>query len=73
MPCDQARQHIWNLKEFRNDIIHTKPKKDAVLWYDNLIKKSLNFKYLETLNAVAKFMNFYKTDYIIECDCGKDF
>lgn len=66
-------QHIWNLKEFRNDIIHTKPKKDNVLWYDNLIKKSLNFKYTETLESVAKFMNFYKPDYIVECDCGKDF
>jgi len=68
-----ANQHIWNLKEFRNDIIHTKPKDESPLRYDSLIKSSLNFKYEETLKSVAKFMNFYKEKYIIECDCGRDF
>ncbi|HMQ00805.1 MAG TPA: hypothetical protein PKC24_13580 [Cyclobacteriaceae bacterium] len=67
-----TNQLIWNLKEFRDDIIHTKPDGN-LLKYDKLIKTSLNFKYEDTLHAVAKFMNFYKTDYIIECDCGADF
>jgi len=60
---------IWNLKDFRNEIIHTKPD-ESPLKYEKLIKKSLNFGYGETLDAVAKFMNFYKEDYILECKCG---
>ncbi len=67
-----TNQLIWNLKQFRDDIIHTKPD-DNPLKYDKLIKTSLNFRYADTLDSVAKFMNFYKTDYIIECDCGVDF
>lgn len=67
-----TNQLIWNLKEFRDDIIHTKPD-DNPLKYDKLIKTSLNFRYADTLDAVAKFMNFHKPDYIVECDCGKDF
>ncbi|MFM9837530.1 MAG: hypothetical protein ACKVOQ_04655 [Cyclobacteriaceae bacterium] len=67
-----TNQLIWNLKEFRDDIIHTKPD-DNPLKYDKLIKTSLNFRYADTLDAVAKFMNHYRTDYIIECDCGNEF
>jgi hypothetical protein len=63
---------IWNLKEFRDQIIHTKPD-DNPLMYDSLIKMSLNFKYDETLEAVATFMNYYRPDYIVECNCGLDF
>ena len=68
-----TNQLIWNLKDYRNDIIHTKPQDNDYLKYQELIKKSLNFKYENTLDAVAKFMNFYKPGYIIECDCGVDF
>lgn len=67
-----TNQLIWNLKEFRDNIVHTKPKDTDLLKYENLIKTSLNFKYEETLHAVAKFMNFYKHDYIIECGCGAE-
>lgn len=67
-----TNERLWKLKEFRDDIIHTKPGQSE-LKYDNLIKDSLKFKYEETLGAVAKFMNFYKPDYIVECDCGLDF
>lgn len=63
---------IWQLKEFRDSIIHTKEESNP-LKYDSLIKKSLNFKYEKTLVAVAKFMNHYKPDYILECECGADF
>jgi hypothetical protein len=65
----QAVQRIWNLKDFRDAIIHTKSSKSHVQ-FDHLIKTSLNFKYSDTLSAVAKFMNHYKSDYIVECDCG---
>lgn len=63
---------IWKLKDFRDEIVHTKPGENP-LKYDHLIKTSLNFKYEETLEAVAKFMNHYKPEYIVECDCGMDF
>jgi hypothetical protein len=67
-----SNQLIWNLKKFRDAIIHTKPNA-TILQYDDLIKTSLNFNYNKALEAVALFMNFYKPKYIIECDCGKDF
>lgn len=66
-------QHITNLKEFRDSIIHTKTSKDAPT-YDHLFKKSLTFKYKESLNAVAAFCNYYHPNnkYIVECDCKFD-
>ncbi|MBO0331130.1 hypothetical protein [[Muricauda] lutisoli] len=67
-----TNQLIWNLKNFRDEIIHTKANENP-LKYEKLIKTSLNFKYEKTLLATAKFMNFYKKDFIIECDCGQDF
>lgn len=67
-----ANQLLFNLKEFRDDIIHTKADQNP-LKYDRLIKISLSFRYTETLAAAAKFMNFYKPGYIIECECGMDF
>ena len=67
-----ANQLIWNLKDFRDEIIHTKANENP-LKYEKLIKTSLNFKYEKTLMATATFMNFYKTDFILECDCGQDF
>jgi len=67
-----TNQMIWNLKEFRDSIVHTKHETN-VLRYDNLIKKSLAFEYDKTLEAVTKFMNFYTPDYIVECGCGVNF
>lgn len=67
-----ANEMIWNLKNFRDNIIHTKPE-ETPLKYQELIKSSLNFKYERALDSVAKFMNYYKPDYIIECDCGADY
>ena len=66
-------QHLTNLKEFRDSIVHTKMSKDGVT-YDYLFKKSLDFKYDETIDAVAAYCNFYHPDgnYIAECDCDKD-
>jgi len=68
-----TNEFIWNLKNFRDEIIHTKPQDDNPLRYKDLIKKSLNFKYDKTLDSVAKFMNFYKPNYITECGCGADY
>lgn len=67
-----ANQLIWNLKDFRDDIVHTKPEENP-LQYQKLIKTSLNFKYDKALAAIATFMNYYKPNYIEECGCGSDF
>lgn len=66
-------QHITNLKEFRDSIIHTKTSKEGTT-YDYLFKKALDFKYEETINAVALFCNYYHPDnkYIVECSCSQD-
>lgn len=64
-------QQIWNLKKFRDDIVHTK-QEDSSLKYNGLIKTSLAFNYESSLNAVAQFMNHYKKDFIVECNCGMD-
>lgn len=65
-------QHIINLKDFRDGIIHTKDTGTPIK-YDFFVQKALSFKYLETLLAVASFMNFYRSNYIVECDCGQDY
>jgi hypothetical protein len=67
-----ATERIWQLKKIRDRIIHTK-QESHLLRYNELMRSLFNFKYEETLEAVATFMNFYRPNYIIECGCGKDF
>jgi hypothetical protein len=67
-----ANQLIFRLKDFRDDIIHTKDYGE-IMKYDKLIDNALRFPYSKSLDAVGKFMNFYKREYIIECDCGANF
>ena len=67
-----TNQHIINLKELRDEIVHT--KSDIKLETSvELFRRLLNFKYDETLDSVASLMNFYKPNYIEACSCGKDF
>ncbi|MBF6641807.1 hypothetical protein IVB69_09985 [Flavobacterium sp. J49] len=65
-------QHITNLKKLRDELIHTKSDISFVN-QEELIKRLLQFKYDETFTAVAMFMNFYKPDYVVDCDCNLDF
>lgn len=65
--------HIQNLKDFRDNIIHSKANKAGDTPYDYLFKKALNFKYEETIHAVKDLMNFYEPGYIEDCDCGADY
>lgn len=65
-------QLIWKLKEFRDEIVHTK-QSENIMKYEHLIKESLNFKFEKSLEAVAKMMNYYRPEYILECNCGADF
>lgn len=62
---------IADLQEFRDNIVHTKTNNNVVK-HDYLIKKSFSFKYDETIQAVADYMNYYKPNYISECTCGAD-
>ncbi len=64
-------QHINNLKEFRNELIHPKHN-PGINKYHYLSKRALKFKYEETIKAVKDFMNYLKPKYIEECDCGAD-
>ncbi len=66
-------QHIINLKEFRDLIIHTKDSLEGASTYEHIYKKALSFKYEETLHATRDLLNFYQPDYVEECPCGKDF
>lgn len=65
-------QAISNLKEFRDQIIHTKST-SAVVQHDYVIKRSFTFQYDETIEIIADYMNFHKADYIKECGCNADF
>jgi recombinational DNA repair protein RecR len=66
-------QHIINLKEFRDLIIHTKDSSEGTATYDYIYKKTLSFKHEETLHATRDLLNFYQPNYIEECSCGNDF
>lgn len=63
---------IAEMQEFRDNIIHTKTS-GAVVKHDYLIKKSFSFKYDETIQAVADYMNYYRPNSISECNCGADY
>tara|TARA_B100000809_G_scaffold86653_1_gene85020 strand:- start:11849 stop:12229 length:381 start_codon:yes stop_codon:yes gene_type:complete len=65
-------QQLDNLKLFRDSVVHTKLE-DDVFGYRELMKKSLKFDYDKALETVSVFMNFYKPNYIEECNCGLDF
>jgi hypothetical protein len=66
------KQHILNLKELRDEIIHPKSEKNLAS-QEILMKRLLKFDYEKTMEAVASFMNFYQSDFIIECNCGLDY
>jgi hypothetical protein len=66
-------QHIINLKEMRDNIVHLKPEKGTNTPYAYLFKKGLTFKFESTIDAVMDFINFYKPGYITYCKCSKDF
>ncbi|MDM1550521.1 MULTISPECIES: hypothetical protein [Empedobacter] len=66
-----TNNHIVNLKNIRDEIVHTKSN---FLYQSQteLLEKLLKFKYDDTLSAIRKFMNFYIKDYNIDCDCSSE-
>lgn len=68
----QKHTILWNLKEFRDDLIHPK-QSIGHNTYEQISKKALNFKYEKTLEVVRDYLNFYKSDFVVECNCGIDY
>lgn len=64
--------HIKNLKEFRNDIVHTKADSNGITPFNLIYKKALTFNYEETLLATRDLLNFYQPDCIESCPCNED-
>jgi len=62
--------HIYNLRDLRNDIVHTKSDTTGQNNVD-ILKRLLNFKYDETLVATFKLFNFYREGFIEECPCSE--
>lgn len=67
-------QHIINLKEIRDSIVHIKATEDGHTAYEKTFKRLFDFKYIDTLNSVKEFINYYHDDpkYIEECPCNID-
>lgn len=65
-------QLINNLKNLRDDIIHTKSETSFEL-QERLLRRVLNFSFDKSFLAVQNFMNFYKPDYVSECNCGLNY
>jgi hypothetical protein len=60
--------------ELRNEIIHLKPIKDVTnTQYKETYRKMLKFDFPKAILAVKNFINFYETDLIEECICGKEY
>ena len=66
-------QLIENLKGFRDEIIHTKPDGTDPLQFSKMMKKYIKYDYSKAFEAVVELINYYKNDYIVECNCGADF
>jgi hypothetical protein len=65
-------ESIKKLKEFRDEIMHTKSDNGAPQqFYQNLYTTALNFNYQDTLLHVRDFLNYYENNLIEECGCGQ--
>lgn len=64
---------ITKLLAMRNSIMHFKIDNDSTMIANRtFIENLLKFEYNKTLDATKDFINFYMTDLIENCDCGKD-
>lgn len=65
---------IIKFEIFRNEIVHTKA--DAVNmanYYEKLYTKSLDFDYVQAINTIKDYINYYSDNLIELCDCGGDY
>jgi hypothetical protein len=66
-----TNSHIYNLRDLRNEIVHTKSDKTGQNNVE-ILKRLLSFKYDETFIATFKLFNFYKEGFIEECNCEEN-
>ncbi|HYF70247.1 MAG TPA: hypothetical protein VD884_19040 [Ohtaekwangia sp.] len=66
-------QRIIDLKDFRNEIVHTKKQVKDETYYRKLFIKALDLDYAACLESVKNFINYYQKDLVEECKCGADF
>lgn len=65
---------IKNLIDLRNDIIHLKPIKDETnTKYKMLFRRMIDFDFLNATLAIRDFINYYESELIEECPCGKEY
>ncbi|KGO87188.1 hypothetical protein [Flavobacterium suncheonense] len=69
----KQNNYLRQLIELRNEIVHLKPAGDPNSAYKEVYRRLINFKYLETLQAVRLFVDFYEKDLIEECPCQKEY
>jgi hypothetical protein len=67
-------EQIKKLKIFRDEVVHTKSfEADKVPnFYEQLYVMSLDFDFEKTLYYVRDYINYYQSDLIEECNCGRD-
>jgi len=64
---------VKELITLRNKIIHLKPEANTMSKYKDVYRDVLDLNYIEALNSVKEFMNFYEPNLIEECTCGKNY
>lgn len=62
---------IEKIIDIRNSIIHLQPNLSFVQ-YKDFYKELLDFRFDNALIAVKDFINFYESNLIEKCSCGKD-
>lgn len=68
----KSYDYIADMEEVRNSIVHLKFQgkvDDQVV----LFEKLLNIDCSRLYRAVVSFFNFYRKDYVVECNCSQDF
>ncbi|WP_281324054.1 hypothetical protein [Flavobacterium sp. IMCC34518] len=63
--------HIHNLKDLRNAIVHTKSDPTGQN-HAEILRKLLDFRYDETFRAITTYFNFYKEGFVEDCVCDED-
>ena len=70
---EQEYALIKKLVDLRNDIIHLKPTSEKTnTKYKDLFRRVVDFDFENTTIAVKKYINFYESNLIENCSCGKD-
>jgi hypothetical protein len=65
-------EFILKIKELRDDTVHLKNLSTGFpASYRELYVKYLEFDFQRSYQVIKDYMNYYKEDWIIDCDCGE--